>query len=46
MSQYKLKRIRVMWCWYNLWVGAYWDRWQGRLYICPLPTICIRIEFL
>jgi hypothetical protein len=25
--------------WYDFWVGAYWDRTNRVLYVCPLPMI-------
>ena len=27
--------------WYDLWIGAYWDRERHILFICPLPTLLI-----
>jgi hypothetical protein len=29
--------------WYDLWIGAYWDRKNRVLYLCPLPMIVIAI---
>lgn len=23
--------------WYDLWIGAYWDRHSRKLYVCPIP---------
>lgn len=37
-------RVRVRFCWYDLWVGAYWDRAERTLYVCPLPMLVIRIR--
>jgi len=37
-------KITVFFAWYDLWVGAYWDRNQRVLYICPLPCCVIRLE--
>lgn len=36
-------RVRVRFAWYDLWIGAYWDRSQSILYICPIPTLLIAI---
>lgn len=36
-------RVRVRFRWYDLWIGAYWDRNWKHLYICPLPCIVIEI---
>lgn len=38
-------RIRSLFAWYDLWVGAYWDRHNRKLYILPLPCIGVVIEF-
>lgn len=35
--------VRVRFAWYDLWVGAYWDRKTRVLYVCPLPTLLIVI---
>lgn len=31
--------MKVRFAWYDLWIGAYWDRKRRVLYVCPLPTI-------
>ncbi len=31
--------------WFDLWVGMYWDRAGRALYVCPLPTVGVKIEF-
>jgi len=36
--------VRLLWKWYDLWIGAYWDRRNRVLYICPLPTIVIEVR--
>ena len=30
--------------WYDLWVGAFWDRQKRILYVCPLPMCLITIQ--
>lgn len=35
--------LKVSFAWYDLWMGVYWDRRERALYICPLPTIVIRL---
>lgn len=30
--------------WYDLWIGAYWDREAKVLYVCPLPTVGLKIK--
>jgi hypothetical protein len=36
---------RLMFAWYDLWIGAYWDRRERVLYICPLPCVVVRLDF-
>lgn len=36
--------VTVKFAWYDLWVGAYWDREKCRLHICPLPTLLVTIQ--
>jgi hypothetical protein len=38
-------KIRPLFAWYDLWLGAYWDRKNRKLYILPLPCIGVVIEF-
>jgi hypothetical protein len=37
-------RVRLSWKWYDLWVGAYWDRGARILYVCPLPTVVVEVS--
>lgn len=37
--------IKPIFVWYDLWVGAFWDRHKRRLYIFPLPMLGIVVEF-
>ncbi len=37
--------IRPIFAWYDLWIGAYWDRQSRRLYLLPLPCIGVVIQF-
>jgi len=37
--------VRLVFAWYDLWIGAYWDRKQHRLFILPFPCIGIVIQF-
>lgn len=44
------KRAPVIWIsvffrWYDLWIGAYVDWPHRTIYICPLPTIGIKIRW-
>ena len=38
-----MSRFSVKFAWYDLWVGAYYDRLEKTLYICPLPMLVVRI---
>ncbi len=38
-------RIRLIFAWYDLWVGIYWDRHGRRLYVLPLPCLGFFLEF-
>jgi len=38
-------RPKVSWRWYDCWVGAYWDRFDRTLYVCPLPFLVLSWEF-
>jgi hypothetical protein len=38
-------RVRPLFAWYDLWVGAFWDRGNRRLYILPLPCLGVVIDF-
>lgn len=35
---------KVFFAWYDFWVGAYWDRKNKVLYVCPLPCVVIKLE--
>jgi hypothetical protein len=38
-------KIRPMFAWYDLWVGAFWDTRKRALYLFPVPMFGIRVEF-
>ncbi len=37
-------RISLMFAWYDLWIGAYWDRERRILYLFPLPMIGLKVK--
>lgn len=37
--------IKLMFAWYDFWIGWYWNRLAQTLYIFPVPMIGIRIYF-
>lgn len=38
-------KIKTYFCWYDMWIGAYWDRKLRILYVCLLPTWVIKIQW-
>jgi len=39
-----VNRLRFFFAWYDLWIGAYFDRLNRQLYICPLPCCVIQVD--
>lgn len=37
--------IKPIFAWYDIWVGAYWDRSNLKLHVLPLPCIGVVIQF-
>lgn len=37
--------IRLLFAWYDLWVGAFYDKKNRRLYVCLLPMLGFVIQF-
>lgn len=37
-------RVTCFFRWFDLWIGAYWDRENRTLYVCPLPMFGLRIR--
>ena len=38
-------RIKPLFAWYDLWVGAFWDAKGRKLYVLPIPMLGLVIEF-
>ncbi len=38
-------RVSFLFAWYDLWVGAFWDRKSRKLYILPVPCVGIVVQF-
>lgn len=36
-------RAKLFFAWYDFWIGFFYDRKSGALYICPLPCVVIKI---
>ena len=45
MIQYARWSIRPIFAWYDMWIGAFYDKPRRRLYIFPIPCLGVRIEF-
>lgn len=37
-------KVRVIFAWFDLWVGVFIDRQRRRVYVFPLPCIGLVIE--
>ena len=37
--------LELIFAWYDLWVGAYWDRVHRRLYVLPVPCVGFVFQF-
>lgn len=38
-------KVAPLFAWYDLWIGAFWDRTSRKLYILPVPCVGIVITF-
>lgn len=38
-------KIKLIFAWYDLWVGFFWDRKSRKLYVFLVPTIGIILDF-
>jgi hypothetical protein len=36
--------VRPFFRWFDIWIGAYWDRENWTLYICPVPMFGLKIK--
>ena len=39
-------RVRLIFAWFDLWVGLFWDRHNRAIYVFPLPMWGIKISFM
>lgn len=37
-------RVSLSFAWYDLWIGAYYDRRNKTLYVCPLPCCLVEVR--
>lgn len=40
-----MDRVRIIFAWYDFWVGFFWDKEKRRLYVFPVPCLGILIQF-
>ena len=38
----RLRRVMVLFAWYDLWVGVFIG--EDAVYVCPVPMLAVRIE--
>ena len=39
-----MKRIKISFAWYDIWVGLFIDTKKKKLYLCLVPTLLITID--
>jgi hypothetical protein len=40
-----MPKIKLLFAWYDLWIGFYWDRVSKKLYFLPIPCFGIILDF-
>lgn len=38
-------RVRLIFAWYDLWIGVFWDRGKRHLYVLPVPCVGLRFAW-
>lgn len=41
----KVKRVKFIFAWYDMWIGVFVDTKKKRVYILPIPTLGIVIQY-
>ncbi len=42
---FEFKNVKISFAWYDLWIGIFVNTDKRRLYICPIPTLLITINY-
>jgi len=42
---YRKWRFKFLFAWYDIWIGAFWDRRSRKLYVLPLPCVGFVLNF-
>jgi len=40
-----MPKIRLIFAWYDIWIGLYWDGKERTLYCLPIPCVGIKLIF-
>ena len=38
-------KVQLQWKWYDLWIGVFIDTKGKAVYVCPLPTVVIKVSW-
>ncbi len=42
---FEFKNVKISFAWYDLWIGIFVNTDKRRIYICPIPTLLITINY-
>ena len=41
----RIPQVKLIVAWYDLWIGAFWDRKSRKLYVLPIPCVGLVFDF-